>query len=305
MQIQDNDLKLLRIFATIAQCGGFSAAQSVLNISASGISEYMAQLETRLGVRLCERGRGGFRLTDDGASLYEATQRLLGAVEIFHMEAGAVRHRLQGVLRFGLIEATLTDLCSPLLPAIRAFGQAAPDVRLDLHIEAPSSMAQHVLDGRLHLAVGPFPTRTPGIAYTSLYREEQGLYCATAHPLSERANQQVPACELSGCRLAARSYLAEQELSLLHMSKAAATVDNVEGRAMLILSGNHIGFLPPHYAKPWVDRGLICRIAPDQYATHLDFDIITRNNAESTRVVQAFREHLLAAAAHSLAASSV
>ncbi|MBN3723159.1 LysR substrate-binding domain-containing protein [Burkholderia sp. Ac-20379] len=296
MQIQDTDLKLLRIFATIAQCGGFSAAQSALNIGASGISEYMAQLETRLGLRLCERGRSGFRLTDDGAQLYDAAQRLLGAVEIFHMEAGAVRNRLQGVLRFGLIEATLTDLHSPLLPAIREFGQAAPEVRLDLQIAAPASLVQHVLDGQLHLAVGPFPTRTPGITYTPLYREEQGLYCAATHPLAARADGQVPASELAGCRLAARSYLAEQELALLGLPQAAATVDNVEGRAMLILSGNTIGFLPPHYAKPWVDGGLMIRIDPARYATHLDFDIVTRKNAEPTRVVQAFRECLIAAA---------
>ncbi|OTP79667.1 hypothetical protein PAMC26510_05685 [Caballeronia sordidicola] len=35
MQVQDLDLKLLRIFETIVQCGGFAAAQPVLNIGAS------------------------------------------------------------------------------------------------------------------------------------------------------------------------------------------------------------------------------------------------------------------------------
>ncbi len=52
MQVQDTDLKLLRIFETIVRCGGFAAAQPILNIGASSISEYMSQLETRLGLRL-------------------------------------------------------------------------------------------------------------------------------------------------------------------------------------------------------------------------------------------------------------
>jgi LysR family transcriptional regulator, transcriptional activator for bauABCD operon len=296
VQIQDTDLKLLRIFATIVQCGGFSAAQSALNIGASGVSEYMAQLETRLGLRLCERGRSGFRLTEDGVRLHEAAQRLLGAVETFNMEAGALRNHLQGVLRFGLIEATLTDPHSPLPHAIQRFGQIAPDVRLDVQIEAPGSMEQHVLDGRLHLAVGPFPVRISGLTYTPLYREEQGLYRASTALPGEQATRHLAASAFAGLRLAARSYLVEQELKLLHMPQAAATVDNVEGRAMLILSGGYVGFLPPHYAKPWVDAGVLVRIDPEHYSTYLDFDIITRRSDGPARVVQSFCEHLLAAA---------
>jgi DNA-binding transcriptional LysR family regulator len=101
---------------------------------------------------------------------------------------------------------------------------------------------------------------------------------------------------LSKQRLAARAYLGSQELKLLHMAEAAASVDNVEGRAMLILSGNYVGFLPPHYAQPWVDSGLLARIDPEHYVTHLDFQIITRKGAESARVVQAFSNQLRAAA---------
>jgi DNA-binding transcriptional LysR family regulator len=246
MQVQDTDLKLLRIFETIVRCGGFAAAQPILNIGASSISEYMSQLETRLGLRLCDRGRAGFRLTEEGAELHAAAQRLLGAVDTFHMEAGALRNQLSGVLRFGMIEATLTDKYSPLPAAIREFGQMAPEVRLHVQIDTPGSMEQHVLDGRLHLAVGPFPTQIPGLDYLPLYREEQGLYCASTHPLYERASGRVPVSVLSKQRLAARAYLGSQELKLLRIPQAAASVDNVEGRAMLILSGNYIGFLPPH-----------------------------------------------------------
>jgi LysR family transcriptional regulator, transcriptional activator for bauABCD operon len=296
MQIQDTDLKLLRIFETIVRCGGFAAAQAMLNIGASSISEYMSQLEARLGMRLCERGRAGFRLTDEGVELHAAAQRLLGAVDTFHMEAGALRNQLHGVLRFGMIEATLTDKCSPLPVAIRTFGQSAPDVHLQVQVETPMSMEQHVLDGRLHLAIGPFPTQLPGLSYTPLYREEQGLYCASTHPLFARAEGPVASSDLRAFKLAGRPYLGTQEIELLGLQLAAASVDNVEGRAMLILSGNYIGFLPPHYARPWVEEGLLRRIDPERYTTHLDFRIIARRGNDSARVLRVFVEHLLAAA---------
>ncbi|WP_238039513.1 LysR family transcriptional regulator, partial [Psychrobacter sp. Ps6] len=64
--ITDVDLKLLQIFKVIVDCGGFSAAQFKLNMHQSTISTKMSQLETRLGLNLCHRGRRGFQLTHDG-----------------------------------------------------------------------------------------------------------------------------------------------------------------------------------------------------------------------------------------------
>ena len=156
----------------------FAAAQSTLNISASSISEYVSQLETRLRVRLCERGRGGFRLTSEGEQVHAAAQRLLVAVETFNMETAGVRNQLCGLLRFGMVEATLSDVRSPLQPAIRNFGQVAPDVNVQVLIDTPSGLEQRVRDGRLHLAVGPFPANISGLAHSVLYWEEQGLYSA-------------------------------------------------------------------------------------------------------------------------------
>ncbi|MCH3064036.1 LysR family transcriptional regulator, partial [Listeria monocytogenes] len=60
--VTDLDLRLLRIFACVVKCGGFTAAQAELNMSQSNISMHIASLEKRLGYRLCERGTGGFRL---------------------------------------------------------------------------------------------------------------------------------------------------------------------------------------------------------------------------------------------------
>lgn len=295
MQVQDVDLKLLRVFDTIVRSGGYSAAQSALNLSGSRISEYMSQLETRMGVRLCERGRAGFRLTEDGVQLHDAAQRLLGALDTFHMESSTLRKQLSGVLRFGVIEATLTDDQSPLLPSLRSFMRVAPEVNLQIMMDSPTGMEQRVLDGSLHLALGPFSERVPGLEYKTLYREEQILYCASPHPLYSCPAGLRQDEELRRSRLAARSYLGGQELTLLQIVKAPTTVDNVEGRAMLIFSGNYIGFLPPHYAKPWEQSGLLKRINPGKLRTQLEFKLIWRRGPPPARVVQSFMDHLVSA----------
>ena len=62
-QISDMDLRLLRVFRSVVECGGMAAAELELNIATSTISRHIKDLETRLGLTLCRRGRGGFALT--------------------------------------------------------------------------------------------------------------------------------------------------------------------------------------------------------------------------------------------------
>ncbi|MBF8753894.1 LysR family transcriptional regulator [Pseudomonas guariconensis] len=293
MRVQDADLKSLRIFETVVKCGGFSAAQPALNISVSAISEQMSLLETRLGVRLCERGRSGFRLTDEGQVLYEAAQRMLTAVETFSMEAATLRRQLSGALRVGVIDATLTDPSSPLTLAIRRFGQMAPQVHLQIHIDTPNALEQRVMDGRLHLAVGPFPSRLPGLDYTPLYTEAHGLFCSRTDPLFEQDDASITPLLLSQARLAARTFLGRFDLDQLQVERAAGSVDNVEARAMMIISGQYIGFLPLHYAQPWVDKGEIRRLCPGQFASDLCVDVILRHGVSPPRTVEAFQQQLL------------
>ncbi len=56
------DLRLLRVFQAGVRNEGFASAQDELGISPGTISNHIAQLEGRFGIRLCERGRKGFSL---------------------------------------------------------------------------------------------------------------------------------------------------------------------------------------------------------------------------------------------------
>jgi len=37
-------------------------------------------MESRLGVKLCKRGRGGFELTEQGEKLYQSSGKLFSAI---------------------------------------------------------------------------------------------------------------------------------------------------------------------------------------------------------------------------------
>lgn len=293
-QLQDVDLKLLRIFMAIVKCGGFSAAQAALNISQSTISEQMTSLETRLGVKLCERGRSGFRLTEHGTATYEAAQRLLLAVETFCMDTNALKQRISGKLYLGIIDNTVTDTDSVLPHTLRQFVSHGHDVQLDIYIGSPAELEERVLDGRLHVAIGHFPLTVAGLSYTQLYEEPDGLFCSRYHPLFDSAASGDELIEaIRGSQIVARGFLQQRDLQLLQSGKAAATVDNVEAQAILILTGAYIGFLPRHYARQWVDSGKMRQIAPEQFGSAWPFSSITKRGAAQPAVLRVFLDELL------------
>ena len=83
MRLANVDLRLLKVFLAVAKTRSYAAAQTELGIAASTISLHMSALEARLGMRLCDRGRSGFRLTAEGTRVLEETQRVFAAIEAF------------------------------------------------------------------------------------------------------------------------------------------------------------------------------------------------------------------------------
>jgi DNA-binding transcriptional LysR family regulator len=291
-QVHDVDLKLLRVFDAVVRCGGFSAAQAILNVGQSTISAQIGTLEVRLGVRLCERGRGGFRLTEQGAAAHAASQRLLSAIDDFRNEAALLTSLLAGTLSLGLIDNTVADESSPLRSALTRFSARASDLRINVYIGMPGELEQRVLDGRLHLAIGHFPFPAPGSTATPLYEEVHGLYCDATHPLARPGLSTREVVEgLKDARVASRGYLRRKDLDMLGVESAASTADNIEAQAILILGNNCVGFLPNHYAAQWVATGNMKQLLPSRMTLKSKFSAIFRK-ATPPMIVQTFLSDL-------------
>ena len=96
--LTQHDIKLLRIFQTVVDCGGFTAAETELNIGRSTISIYIANLEHRLNLSLCQRGRQGFSLTREGQAVYNAIAQLEQAHQQFSQLVASLTDSLSGEL---------------------------------------------------------------------------------------------------------------------------------------------------------------------------------------------------------------
>ena len=206
-QIQQADVRLLRVFQTIAKSGGISAAEAVLNVGRSTISRQLSDLELRLGVRLCERGPGGFALTDEGAHVLDAANQLLASVDNFMVTVNETNNRLVGRLSIALFDMTLTNPRARVSLAFRKFDEIAPDVDLQVRVLGADSTEQGVLSGEIHIGIVPANRGASGLDYHPLYTEQMYLYCGAAHPWFSRKDETITTGQVQASRYAGLEFL--------------------------------------------------------------------------------------------------
>lgn len=292
-RLSKTDLHLLAVFMTVVETGGFAAAQVALNLGQSTVSRHIGDLEKRLGMRLCQRGRVGFRLTDKGRTVYESCQTLFNALESFRSDVGALRGELVGELAIAVIDNWINESGGPLAEALAAFKSRGRQVDVNIHSLAPDEIERAVLDGRVGLGIGVFHQHRPGLNYEVLVQDPVELYCGRDHPLFDLvAEGRVPK-DLNAADYVRRGYLSEEQVAPLAAKlPSSATAHQIEAVAFMILSGRYVGYLPVSYATRWVAIDRMRSLLPDRFRLITDIEIVTRKGAALTLVSEAFLDRL-------------
>lgn len=287
-RISDIDLKLIRLFITVADNGGFTAAVPALGISRSAISLHMTDLENRLGLRLCERGRGGFALTHEGRELYKSAQQALASMEDFRDEINSLKNELCGTLNIGITDNLVSLSQMTVTEALATLKKRGPDVRINIDMRPSSEIESGVLEGRFHVGVVPHVRRLSSLYYRPLYQETAYLYAIEGHPLTfDPDNLDDDAIE-SADAVHPTHALPDTARTCYERLANTASANDREGVAFLILTGRYIGFLPEHFAQRFVDSGWLCRLKPQEWHYSIDYVMITQRNRRYHRVLDCF-----------------
>lgn len=291
--VSNLDLRLMQVFLTVVESRGFVAAQTTLNLGLSTISSHISTLEKRLGVKLCNRGRGGFRLTEEGQKVYEIARRLSGTMSAASSELASLRNLLEGKLRIGIVDNVINNPQAAIHKAIHLFDKREHEVAVTVEIVSPRDLERQVADGILEVGVGPRINGRGTLDYTLLFNEHQYLYCGRLHPLF---NDDPGSWTLK--RIASEKYASHVcplpvEPEFTQVLQNVTTAHNMEGVAILILSGRFIGFLPQHYAQNWELAGDLKRIHPDRYHYENSFYLMCGKDQPHNKIVNRFRSDVV------------
>ncbi|KIC36402.1 LysR family transcriptional regulator [Ruegeria sp. ANG-R] len=283
---------LLETFVAVVDSGGFTDAQFALGITQSAISIRIRDLETALGYRICERGRGGFRLTERGEIAYNKARDILRSARDFDAELLELRGITTGDLRIGVIDAVNTLAELKLEKSLKQFLDRPNEVRLEIVVASPTELTQRLITGELHVAIAPFRNQVAELSYTELCQEEHRLYCGREHPLYDFPDEQIDKEVIAHYQICQRSYnmLDPPNLQLNHPK---AIVANMEAMATLIETGHYLGPLPVHFVESRRQSKSLRELAPSLLHWTSTFYLATRSTSLYRRAVELFVEDLV------------
>ncbi|WP_419738395.1 LysR family transcriptional regulator [Ruegeria sp.] len=284
LRLQDADMKLLQVFAHVVEAGGLSPAQYGLNMSLSAVSAAISNLETRLGFRLCDRGRGGFQLTEGGHLVYQELRSLSVAIGSFNRSVQAYTSDMQGQFNIAMDDAILTNLSCPIYKVIQRFAAQAPEISLNITIMSAPQMERALLNNELNIAIGPFQELSPSLRAETVYVEQQLLCCGRLNPIYDLYDPDEIEKAVTKARYSKRSFDDRDRHQAPGPFTSTATAATMEAMLAMVLSGLYLGYLPRHACEPWIERGELKSVLPQVFAYDTDIQLVSRKGHGDKRV---------------------
>ncbi|MGI5458972.1 LysR family transcriptional regulator [Streptomyces sp. CA-249302] len=258
--MEDLDLRELRYFVAVAEELNFTRAAERLGIAQPPLSRTIQAIETKLGVRLLDRGARPPALTDAGRVLMEQARPAIAAVAAAGRRAaraGTERPRLAVVVKTGSAPALLRDIVA------RYDGQGTwPPAEISIGgWGEPTAM---LLDGRADVALLRGPLFEPLLDSEILLTEPRMAVLPAGHRLARRERlrrvdldgEPVPywpgaSAEQTAYNAATDTWTAQQ----VHAPRGPR-VENMDQMLDAVVLGQAVAFLPASYADSAAHRGL-------------------------------------------------
>lgn len=160
----------VRIFLAVARTGSLSGAAQRLGISQPTMGRRIRALEESTGQRLFQRGREGFQLTDEGASVLQHAERMEEEALAIERQLAGQGEQLQGLLRVSSSDWFGLHVLSPIVAQFLALH---PGVRIDLITD---TRFLDVTRREAELVFRIRPSESPGVVQRQLMHMSYALY---------------------------------------------------------------------------------------------------------------------------------
>ncbi len=259
MIIDQINLNHLRVFQCVYKQNSMTKAAQELNLTQSGVSQHIKQLEEMLNLKLFDRIKHNLHPTSDAKDLYEKTSKSLMDIEVALLELSTNRDLLRGTINIGV---PIEFGNAFILPKIASFAKEHTLVDFNFTYGYAAEIEKSLLSGNLDLAVIDDFQVDPSIELTHLYNEE--LYLCVSPDYLKRKRVKTAHDKEFYEGLDYLKYNKEEAVlnawfkhhynfKNLRLNVRAILMD-VEGLAKLITNGLGAGILPDHMILKLRDR---------------------------------------------------
>ncbi|KAF1047423.1 LysR substrate-binding domain-containing protein [Xylophilus sp.] len=258
-----HDLNDMLYFAKVVEHGGFGAAARALGVQTSLISRRVAELESRLGVRLLHRSTRRMVVTEVGQRYYQHCCAVVAEAQAAHDAMDHIRSEPCGLVRLSCPSALLQQSVGPVLVRFLA---AHP--RVKLRVEATNRRVDVIEEGiDLALRVRNEPLEDSGLAVRVLGVSETVLVASPA--LLERCGRPQQLADLDALPTMgpawdrgrnAWNFIGPDGKTAVHGYEPRLAVDDFTTLRATALAGLAVGVLPAYTAQDDISSGRLERV---------------------------------------------
>lgn len=173
-QLPDISIRQLEYLVAVAEAPTWAVAASSVGVSASALSQGLAELERRVGVALFRPDGRRRVLRDAAAPVLDHARQVVSLTGDLAAWADRVRSSVTGRVRLGMVDVAAVDHYPNVL---REFRRERAEVELTLSVAPSASLLDDLRGGALDLVVCVAPaTPVPGIEFEPLREEPIVVY---------------------------------------------------------------------------------------------------------------------------------
>jgi DNA-binding transcriptional LysR family regulator len=173
------EVRLLKVFCSVAESGSLVAAAGKLHLTPSAISHGLKALETELGCRLFERVGKRMVLNQAGDQLLASIRGPLSALDSAAEGIKRLGHWGQSRLRLG----ASASACQHILPGvIRELKKTYPTLELQVESGDTPHALDLLRDNKVDLALCVALESATGLEVRPIFRDEMMFAFSSAHP---------------------------------------------------------------------------------------------------------------------------
>ena len=299
-------LSAMQTFVRVVESGSFSAVAAELRATQSGVSKQVATLEKALGVKLLVRTTRSLALTEEGERYFGQVRRLVA--EIAEAESSLMKGegQLRGWIR---VAASVGFGRLKLMPLVKSFMSAHPDVRIDLRLhDGFIDLVEQGIDvsvrigelrdsGLIARRIGT--THRMLLAHRDYLRSlPEGVH-APVNPEDLQAHECIVYTGTASSNLwtfTAGAGASEKKGTTRSMRvEGHIQTNSSEVQRFAVITGMGIGYVPTWLFEAELASGEVVRLMSDWESPQSPIHVVSPPERKHSAKVRAFVEHISAA----------
>ena len=280
-------LELIRLLRQIRDAGTLNQAAAMNGKAASALTYQVDKYENALGITLLRPHGRTVRLTEAALHICDAGADILSSVSSLETQAIAIGTGIEPRIRIAVDTWVSTDA---VMRVIKEFLAEYPQVEIQLEHQVLQGTWEALTTHRVDLIVGavaPKPSES-GIQHLSLGLAHRVLVMSPKHPLATRRSA-LTTEDLEGARwvVIRDSSLQSPARDQMPMTpQSMMLVDSLEAKVAAQLQGLGVGFLPPHVAKPLLDKGQLVELERDTNPPDIEMLLAWRTDSRGRGLIK-------------------